>query len=678
MSEPVVLPPSLADLFAGARRVADAVLYEGYVLYPYRRSAPKNQVRWQFGVLVPPGAAALDPSERSRCAARLALEGDAGTTLVVLVRCLQLQQRTVQAPRGAGRFSPVEELVLASGARVLPFDEAVAQERALGPIPLGNLLEEPIRWTFQVPGGRDEELIPAGDQVAGRLVRRRWALQGRLTLRAERLGGSSGPVLLDVVVENRTRWRDVPPGPVGGGPVGGGPLVASEGLGAEPASLPGGISPRARWRDRVVRRSLLGAHLLLGLEDGAFLSSRDLPPEHQGLERRCSAEGVFPSLVGGSQRAPVVLLSPIALPEDPQVAPESPGDFFDATEIDELLALRVLTLTDEEKAEAMATDPASARILARCEGLGPPQIEALHGTVRSLRSLNQGTDRPVGGVGGEPWWDPEAEASVSPGTDVAMVGGRPTRAGDRVVLRPGRRADAQDLFLAGRSATVTGVFSDLEGRVHLAVVPDDDPGADLHRWFGRYWYFAPEELERLEPEADRLRVLVAGIGNVFLGDDGFGVAVAEELATRSWPAGVEIRDSGIRGVHLAYQLLDGWDLVVLVDALEAPDPPGTLRVVELGLPEPGAGTGVEAEEPSVLDAHGMRPEAVLAMAGRLGAQLGRVVLVGCVPEDLREGMGLSEALRAAVPEACRLVGELVDQALRDATRGPKDKKEVLR
>jgi Ni,Fe-hydrogenase maturation factor len=757
-----VLPSTVEAAFATARRVADAVLYEGYVLYPYRRSAPKNQVRWQFGVLVPPAASLLDPSERSSLRARVLLDADDQARLVVLVRCLQLQQRTVQAATGDGRFRAVPQLQ-GGGGPVLPFDEAVAHEHPIGPVAVGDLLGAPVRWTIVLPGGRDLGAVglpdgqSAPDVQVGRVVRRRWTVRARVILRAERLSGRAGPVLVEVALENRTRWR----------------VPRVDTASAPNREIPG-VSARARWRDLAVRRALLGAHLLLGVAGGDFVSSLDPPDELHGAVRHCDADGVFPALVGGSRRAPAMLLSPIALPEDPQVAPESPGDFFDATEIDELLALRVLTLTDEEKREAAATDPAAARILARCEGLGPEGLQALHGTIRSLRSLGQpplagqrqlieqrsivdppplagppplieqssladepplagppsliglsslADEPPLAGPPSppgqpstqapealvaptDPWWDPGADEAASPGTDVALVGGRPTVAGDRVLLRPNRRADAQDLFLAGRTATVTGVFSDLDGQVHLAVVLDDDPGADLHRWFGRYWYFAPEELERLddeEPDASaglsasassdggdrgqaRPRVLVAGIGNVFLGDDGFGVAVAQALVQRPWPAGVEVQDSGIRGVHLAYQLLDGWDLVVLVDALAGDDPPGTLSVVDLSVPGPegpgtfGAAQGARAEpgEASAMDAHGMDPDTVLAMAESLGARVGRVVLVGCVPERLVEEIALSDPVAQAVPAACRLVEELVEEAIRDTERGPHDKKEVLR
>ena len=140
-------------------------------------------------------------------------------------------------------------------------------------------------------------------------------------------------------------------------------------------------------------------------------------------------------------------------------------------------------------------------------------------------------------------------------------------------LRPSRRADAQDLFIAGRPATVAGVFHDVDGELYTWPWSlDDDPAADLHQWHGRYLYFHPDEVEVLDVSVrrcgdDPARVLVAGIGNIFLGDDGFGVEVAGRLAGRRRPRGVKVVDFGIRGVHLAYELLDGYDLPVLVDAV---------------------------------------------------------------------------------------------------------------
>ena len=170
------------------------------------------------------------------------------------------------------------------------------------------------------------------------------------------------------------------------------------------------------------------------------------------------------------------------------------------------------------------------------------------------------------------------------------------------------------------------------------------------------------------------RILVAGVGNIFCGDDGFGSTVAQRLATESLPPGVELRDYGIRGVHLAYQLLDGYDVLVLIDAVERGGPPGTVYVVEPEL-EAAPRPGEPGHAPELMvDAHDMAPDAVLAMVPILGGTLGNVLLVGCEPEQLAPGMGLSPAVERAVEEAAWLVMEIVRTA---ATTAPAGQPEVV-
>jgi hydrogenase maturation protease len=222
------------------------------------------------------------------------------------------------------------------------------------------------------------------------------------------------------------------------------------------------------------------------------------------------------------------------------------------------------------------------------------------------------------------------------------------RPGTRVRLRPRPGADVFDIALAGRTAVVEEVVENMEGQVQLAVSVDDDPGRDLGQ-YGHRFFFGPEEVEPLPA-----RVLVAGIGNVFLGDDGFGVAVAEALAASEWPDGVHVEDFGIRGMDLAYALA-GYDVAILVDAVPRGGAPGTLYVIE---PELGDGE-------VGFDAHGMNPVAVLALARTLGGPLPRVLVVGCEPATRMTGeedevvAELSEPVRAAVGEAVRMVESLV-------------------
>jgi hypothetical protein len=162
----------------------------------------------------------------------------------------------------------------------------------------------------------------------------------------------------------------------------------------------------------------------------------------------------------------------------------------DATEIDEILALRVLTLTDEEKKEARGTDARAAAIVDRCDAMPPELWDRLHGAVRSLR--------PVAPEDAQlPWWEPAVDASFDPWSDTVWVGTTEVTKGTRVRLQPNRRADVQDIFIAGRTATVEGVFHDVDDEVHVAVVLDDDQAADLHQWHGRYLYFHTDEVEPL-------------------------------------------------------------------------------------------------------------------------------------------------------------------------------------
>jgi hypothetical protein len=429
--------------FDAARAVADAVLYEGYVLYPYRASSRKNQSRWQFGVLMPPAYAAVDSSERAACRTELVFEARPSAVVRVQVRFLHLQHRT------GGDQPDWDETV----ERQVEFDCAVA-----------DLLARP----------RDQAFAFTGADTEQDGIRRATApVEGVVTVSATELPGPYGALRLAVVVENRT----------GGG---------------------------ALDRDGALPRALVAAHTLCALDRGRFLSMTD-PPEWATPEvAACTNVGTWPVLAGPPQ-APdsVILSSPIILGDRPEIAPESVGDLYDATEIDEILTLRTMALTDAEKAEARATDPRAAAVIDQVDGLPPEQLDRLHGALRYLRRVT-GEDG-VGGVGagpkepdvfstpGTPWWDPGADSSVSPESDAIVIDGVRVARGSRVRLRPGaRRTDAQDLFLRGRLATVEAVFFDVDGQQHLGVTPDDDAElAEIARWQGRFLYFAPDEVEPL-------------------------------------------------------------------------------------------------------------------------------------------------------------------------------------
>jgi hypothetical protein len=192
-----------------------------------------------------------------------------------------------------------------------------------------------------------------------------------------------------------------------------------------------------------------------------------------------------------------MLSSPILMEDHPRVAPESPGDLFDATEIDEILSLRTLTLTAEEKDEARATDARAAEIIDRVENLPPAALGRLHGTIRTRRPVPvDAPDAASADPAERPWWEPGGDEAISPATDRVLVDGVAVARGSRVRLQPRRHGtDVHDMFLIGRSARVEAVLTDVDGSRYVAVSLEDDPGADLH---GRHYHFAPEELSVID------------------------------------------------------------------------------------------------------------------------------------------------------------------------------------
>jgi hypothetical protein len=247
---------------------------------------------------------------------------------------------------------------------------------------------------------------------------------------------------------------------------------------------PAGV-PRAE----VLRRCLIATHCLLSVRDGVFLSLLDPPAWAQAAAKGCTNLHTFPVLAGESGGRDVVLSSPIIMYDHPGVAPESPGDLHDACEIDEILTLRTMTLTDDEKREARATDPRAKAIVDRADVMPKEVVARQHGAVRSLRPVAEDGDAPAR------WWDPGADDSLSPARDAVMVGGVRVARGSRVRLQPrSSGTDAHDMFLQGRTARVEAVLLDVDDDRHVAVVLDDDPGADLHQWYGRHHYFAPDEV----------------------------------------------------------------------------------------------------------------------------------------------------------------------------------------
>ncbi len=350
-----------------ARAVADAVLYEGYLLYPYRRSSGKNKVRWQFGVLAPRewvqargpvretvAGSVDDWRQRTECL----LEADVGARLRVRVRFLQAQHRSVQR-EGPGGFVEVDRVdgAAAGGERHLTFDEAVPQEFD---VELADLGEREHLELLAVPGGEVSEPLP--DAPGCRLVRTRSPLAARVRLSVEDVA-----VPEDAGTRRLHRVR----------------VEVENAVSDQPVDAP---------RDEVLRRSLVATHCLLTVRGGSFVSLLEPPDWAADAAAACANLHTFPVLAGAGGGRDVLLSAPIILYDHPGVAPESPGDLFDAGEIDEILSLRTLTLTEEEKREARATDARAREILDRVDAMAPEAFARLHGAVRSLRPAADAVD----------------------------------------------------------------------------------------------------------------------------------------------------------------------------------------------------------------------------------------------------------------------------------------------
>ena len=346
------------------QQIADAVMYEGYMLYPYRHSSVKNRQRWTFGGLYPERLA-VEGIGPASFQSQLLIECDSEPEVVPTVRFLHLLQR-------------------ADG-----IEEGEPREIGMGP------------FVFE---GTSRQRRIAGD----------------VEMTMEKLGPSLHRLTLRVA--NRTDSQD--------------PLTM-----------------------------MASTHAILQAVRGSFYSITDPPDSVCDAAALCVNIGVWPILAGQRGSRDQVLASPIILSDYPEIAPESPGDLFDAAEIDEILSLRILTLTDGEKAEMRAADPYARALLERTEALSPEQMMRLHGALRKPR-----------------------------------VHFKP---GDKVRLHPGKQADIMDIALAGQIAEIEAVEIDYEQRTHLAVILDDDPGRDLGmlRQPGHRFFFSPDEVELLTEQA---------------------------------------------------------------------------------------------------------------------------------------------------------------------------------
>ena len=398
-------------------KIVNAVLYEGYILYPYRASSKKNQrERFTFGRIYPQEYSDAQ-NGREPC--------------LMQTECLVRNESHDAALEITVRF--LQPLARKTGEEV--WLEAIEREVKLAPVPLNAPIEQVHEFTFPAAHSVDKEVTRSNEMICGRIE-----LETR-------------PLEQAIVKINARIFNESP--------------------------LPAEMDNQ----DAVLMRTFASTHTILHAPGGKFVSLLDPDPDCIELARACRNIGTWPVLVGDKEKHEhdTMLSSPIILYDYPQIAPESAGDLFDSTEIDELLTLRVQTLTDTEKIEMQRVDEQARKILERAENLRPEQFLKMHGTLREVRKTN------------EEFFNPAQRR------DSATVNGVTLKAGDRVRIRPKRRADVMDIALEGKIAIIEAVEEDVDKNVHFAVVLEDDPGRDigLMRHVGHRFFYAADEVEPL-------------------------------------------------------------------------------------------------------------------------------------------------------------------------------------
>lgn len=443
-------------------QIVDATLYEGYILYPYRASSKKNlRQRFTFGRVYPEAYSAAQHGRESsviqtECLVRTY---EPTSTLSISVRFLQPMAREIGSLRKPisklngvePEFEIVPELCV-SGELYQSWHEAVERKVIVPVIPITGSNE----WSdqFRFFASRELEPLRDGESIVGVAIRRQEKVEGKIFVATQPLGNSVFKIR--VQLNNQSAF---PP----------------EQLTDENALL---------------LRLFASTHIILCVTDAEFISQSDPPANLKAASASCVNTGGWPVLVGDETKGErdTMLSSPIILYDYPKVAPESAGSLFDGTEIDEILTLRILTMTDDEKREMRGVDEQARRLLERTEALPKDGLLKMHGT---LRQPDQGTPKsPV-----------QFDDFFGAGTrlDGITIGDVYLKPGDRVRLRPKNRADAIDMIVAGRTAVIEAVEQDLEKRVHLAVVLESDPGKDLGlmRQPGHRFFYGLDEVEPL-------------------------------------------------------------------------------------------------------------------------------------------------------------------------------------
>jgi hypothetical protein len=417
-------------------QVVAAVLYEGYILYPYRASSRKNRQRFTFGRVYPEAySRAQDGAEpftmQTQCLAR-----GPSAALEISVRFLQPMWREVLVD---GVVAPEAEV---DGKRMQTWQEAVEREVRAPEWTVRQLIASPRNHEFSFPASETHE---PGISDGVEIRRRQEAISGVVEIAAEAVEGDVARITVRVV--NRTPLPEA--------------AIADQ--------------------DAVLMRTFASTHTILHVRNGEFISLLETPPEHAVAAAACKNVGVWPVLVGdeAKRERDTMLSSPIILYDYPEIAPESSGDLFDGAEIDEILTLRILTMTDAEKHEMRHVDERARRILERTETLGAEDLMRMHGAMREMRALDAD------------FFNPESKLAG------VTVGGVFLKVGDHVRIRPKKRADAMDMILDGKTAVIEAVEQDVEGAIHFALVLPEDPGSDLGfaRMPGHRFFYTSDEVE---------------------------------------------------------------------------------------------------------------------------------------------------------------------------------------
>jgi hypothetical protein len=343
--------------------IVKAVLYEGYMLYPYRPSAVKNRQRFNFGVVYPQAySEAQGGTDACKMQTECLVEGNEAAKCLVRVRFLRMVDRSIRKVRVlASDLSEISEVncdtveSLEFGGQVhRPWQEAVEEDIEVTEFNLAALAVQPMQWPFRLSGKRDREALrDASGEIAGFVQRDKSCIAGMIELATKEV--MPGLFKITVRISNDTRMESMPP----------------------------------ITRDQVLARSLVSAHTILEVRGGDFVSLIDPPEAYRNCATNCQNVGTWPILVGEAGQRDTMLSSPIILYDYPEIAPESPGDLFDGAEIDEILSLRIMTMTDEEKQEMRESDDRGRKILERTETLPEEQFKKLHGALRGLRTVRE-------------------------------------------------------------------------------------------------------------------------------------------------------------------------------------------------------------------------------------------------------------------------------------------------